>query len=185
VTIDPIYVCFNVEERALLEYRALVLASGKKLRPGRLKEMGFPIEIGLVTEEGFPHRGVLDFADNKIDRGTGTIRVRGEFQNDNEYLTPGMFVRVRIPFGDSHPALMVDERAVGTDQRIKYLLTVNKENKVERRDVTLGRLQDGLQVIRSGIGADDRVIVSGLQRAIPGDTVAPHLAGEKRLAATN
>jgi membrane fusion protein, multidrug efflux system len=184
VTISPIYVCFNVDEEALLRYRELVVHSGTKIRPGRLKELGFPIEIGLVTEEGFPHRGVLDFADNKVNRGTGTIQVRGEFQNTNEYLTPGMFVRVRIPFGEAHRALLVDERAVGTDQRTKYLLTVNKQRVVERREIKLGRLEEGLRVIQSGIGPDDLVIVKGLQRARPGAPVTPHFEGEKNIAAS-
>ena len=132
------------------------------------------MDIGLATEDGFPHRGILDFADNKIDRTTGTLRVRGVFENQNEYLTPGLFVRVRIPFGDPHPALLVADRAVVTDRRSKILKVVNRENVVERREVMLGRLEDGLRVIASGLRASDRVIVNGLQHALPGQPVAPH-----------
>ena len=93
----------------------------------------------MANEEGFPHAGILDFTDNRIDRTTGTIRVRGVFENNNEYLDPGLFVRVRIPFGHPHRALLVHERAIHRDQKQKYVLTVNKENKVEYRQVQVGR----------------------------------------------
>ena len=83
-------------------------ARRQDLHPSRLKDLKLPVEIGLANEEGFPHAGILDFADNKIDRSTGTIRVRGVFENEKEYLTPGLFVRVRIPFGEPHQALLVE-----------------------------------------------------------------------------
>jgi multidrug efflux system membrane fusion protein len=174
VTTDPIYVTFNVDEHAVLQYQQLAFRTGKVLHPSRLKDLKFPVDIGMATEEGFPHCGILDFADNKIDRTTGTLRVRGVFDNKNEYLTPGLFVRVRIPFGDPHQALLVAERALVTDQRLKILKVVNRENVVERREVKLGRLEDGLRVIESGLRASDRVIVDGLQHALPGQPVAPH-----------
>ena len=164
VTTDPIYVSFNVDEHAVLQYQQRALQTHKDLHPSRLKELKFPVDIGMATEEGFPHRGILDFADNKIDRTTGTLRVRGVFENKNEYLTPGLFVRVRIPFGDPHRALLVPERAVGTDQRLKILKVVDRENVVRRREVKLGRLEDGLRVIEGGIKAEDRVVIDGLQR---------------------
>jgi RND family efflux transporter MFP subunit len=179
VTIDPIYVCFSVDEHALLRYKQIALRSGKELHPGSLKEFRIPIEIGLASEEGFPHAGVLDFADNKVDCETGTIRVRGVFANENEYLTPGLFVRVRIPYGDPHPALLVDKNAICTNQSQKYLKTVNGKNVVEHRPVKLGPLRDGLRVIASGIGADDLVVVKGLQQARENAAVAPHFAAEK------
>ncbi len=165
VTTNPIYVCFYVDERALLRYQEQILRTAAALNPGRLKEKKLPVEIGLADEQGFPHAGILNFADNKIDPEMGTMRVRGEFKNEKEYLTPGLFVRVRIPFGEPHRALLVSENAVGRDQKQKFLLTVNKENKVERRLVTVGALRDGLRVITSGIGPDDQVIVDGLQNA--------------------
>lgn len=171
VTTDPIYVYFNIDERVVLQYQELATKSGKELHSSVLKDLRFPVEIGLANETGFPHTGVLDFADNKIDRNTGTLRVRGVFKNVDEYLTPGLFVRVRTPFGEPHQALLIDERAIGTDQRQKYLLTVGKENVVEYRPVKVGRLLDGLRVIESGIDADDLVVVNGLQRARPGSTV--------------
>ena len=144
----------------------------QELHPGRLKDLKFPVEIGLANEEGFPHAGILDFADNKIDRSTGTLRVRGVFENEKEYLTPGL---VR-PRADSlrRPAPGAAGHRAGDWHRTRsrnILLTVNKENEVEHRQVKLGRLRDGLRVIESGIGPDDLVIVDGLQRARPGTVV--------------
>ena len=180
VTINPIYVYFNIDEHVLLQYQEMALKTGQELHPKILKDLRLPVEIGLANETGFPHAGILDFADNKIDRNTGTLRTRGVFDNPKEYLTPGLFVRVRTPFGAPHQALLVGERAIGTDQRQKYLLTVNKEDVVEYRRVKVGRLLDGMRVIESGLSPDDLVIVNGLQRARPGSTVQP-----KTVAAAN
>jgi multidrug efflux system membrane fusion protein len=193
VTRNPIYVYFCVDEQALLKYQELALRQGQELHPKRLKDLKIPVEIGMAHEKGFPHAGVIDFADNKLDRGTGTLRVRGLFKNDNEYLTPGLYVRVRIPFGDPHQSLLVPERAIQRDQADKYLLVVvakttkdEKKNKsetkniVEYRKVKTGALQDGLRVIESGIGRDDWVVVEGLQFALPGSAVTP----ERREAAS-
>jgi RND family efflux transporter MFP subunit len=185
VTTTPIYACFNVDERALLRYQELISRTGAALNPGRLKEMKLPVEIGLATEEGFPHAGILDFSDNRLDRMTGTIRVRGVFENKKEYLTPGLFVRVRIPFGPPHQALLITEEAIHRDQKQKYLLTVNKKNEVEYRQVKVGSLREGLRVIESGIGPEDLVIVRGLQRAEKGTVVSPHFAGEPGVAAAS
>jgi RND family efflux transporter MFP subunit len=174
VTTDPIYVCFNLDELALLRYQELARKLGQDLRPSRLKDLKLPVEIGLGNEEDFPHVGVLDFTDNKIDRTTGTLHVRAVFENTGEYLTPGLFVRVRIPFGSPHKALLVSERAIGRDQRQKFVLVVNSNNVVEYRRVAVGPLRNGMRVIESGIEADDRIVVKGVQRARPGTTVQPH-----------
>ena len=176
VTTNPIYVYFNIDEQALLQYEELALKTGQELHPSKLKDLRFPVEIGMGNETGFPHAGILDFADNKLDRNTGTLRARGVFENAKEYLSPGLFVRVRIPFGKPHQALLVSERAIGTDQRQKYLLTVNRDNIVQYRPVKVGRLLDGLRVIDSGLKPDDLVIVNGLQRARPGEKVQPKAA---------
>jgi multidrug efflux system membrane fusion protein len=183
VSTNPVYVYFDVDEQTLLRYNQLAFKSHQDLHPNHLKDLKFPVEIGLDGEEGFPHAGILDFADNRLDRTTGTIRVRGIFQNPKEYLTPGLFVRVRIPFGDAHRALLIDDRAIGTDQKQKYLLTVNQDHVVEYRRVNVGRLLDGLRVIESGLKPDDMVVVKGVQRARPGSKVQP-MAGEKLAAAT-
>jgi len=184
VTTNPIYVYFNIDEHVLLMYVDRKWQSGETAHPSRIKDQNIPVEIALAKDEGFPHTGILDFIDNKVDSKTGTIRARGNFDNAKQYLTPGLFIRVRIPFGKAHQALLVSERAIGTDQRQKYLLTVNKENVVEYRPVKVGSLQDGLCVIETGIQPDDRVIVNGLQRARPGTTVKPH-TDEKGIAAAS
>jgi len=176
VTIDPVYVSFNIDEPAFLKYKSRDWRLGQDGRPSYVKELKIPVEIGLPDEEGFPHRGVLDFLDNAVDRSTGSIRARGVFDNAKRYLTPGLFVRVRVPFGKPHPALLVSDRAVASDQRQKYLLTVGKDNVVQRREVKLGSLHGGMRVIESGIESGDLVVVSGLQRARPGKPVTPHFA---------
>lgn len=187
VTVDPVYVSFHIEEPALLKYRNLDWRLGQDGRPKQLRGLQVPVEIGLPKEEGFPHRGVVDFLDNKVDRFTGTIVARGVFDNASRYLTPGMFVRVRVPFGEARQALLVSERAIASDQRQKYVLTVNQDNVVQRRNVKLGSLQKDMKlgspqkdmrVIESGIEPGDLVVVSGLQRARPGMTVKPRFEEE-------
>jgi RND family efflux transporter MFP subunit len=173
VTTNPIYVYFNVDERVVLQYQEMALRSGLELHPNILKDLHFPVEMGMANEEGYPHAGILDFADNKIDRNTGTLRARGFFENDKEYLTPGLYVRVRLPFGEPHRALLVTERAIQADQKLKYLLIVGKDNVVKRRPVKVGRSLDGMRVIESGLNADDLVIINGLQRAREDSPVQP------------
>ncbi len=178
VTINPIYVYFNVEQPLYTQYKEFVRRPGEPIAPDRIKSLNIPVEIGLASEKGFPHRGVLDFVDNEVNTSTGTIRVRGIFDNSKRQLTPGLYVNVRLPFGKPHPALMIADQAVGTNQRQKFLMVVNKKNVAEYRPVELGPLRDGFRVIESGITADDRVIVNGLMRARPGTVVAPHFANE-------
>lgn len=175
VTIDPIDVYFNIEEPTLLKYEHLGWGGGDATRVSRIKELNIPVEIGLADEDGFPHTGRLDFVDNKVDPDTGTIRARGRFAKA-KYLTPGMFVRVRLPIGPPHQALLVSEQAIGTDQGQKFVLTVNSDNVVQYRQVKLGSLRDGKRAVESGLRRDDWVIVQGLQRVRPGLTVSPHTA---------
>jgi RND family efflux transporter MFP subunit len=184
VTVDPIYVYFNIDERALLKYVDRKWQTGEAAHPSRIKDQNIPVEIGLAKEEGYTYSGVLDFIDNKVDSKTGTIRARGNFDNSKQYLTPGLFVRVRIPFGKPREALLVSDRAIGTEQRQKYVLTVNKENVVEYRPVKIGSMHDGLRVIESGIQREDRVIINGLQRTRPGKTVKPHTEEKDIVAAS-
>jgi RND family efflux transporter MFP subunit len=178
VTTDPIYVYFDMDEHALLKYEAIAWGSAGDVHPDAIEKLKIPVEIGLANEEGFPHAGVLDFVDNRLDQQTGTIRARGVFDNSTQYLTPGLYVRVRVPIGNPHEALMVSERAIGRDQDRKFLLTVNKDNVVEYHQVELGALRDGLRVIESGLQPSDWVVVNGLQRARPGKPVTPHAAEE-------
>jgi RND family efflux transporter MFP subunit len=173
VTTNPVYVYFNVDENALLKYRDFAMKAGLDLHPKRLKDLKSPVEIGLGDETGFPHAGILDFADNKVDRTTGTLRARGVFDNAKDSLTPGLFVRVRIPYGVPHEALLVPEKSICRDQRERYLKVVNEKNIVEYKKVEIGDLHDGLREIRSGIGPRDRVVVLGLQRAQQDAEVTP------------
>src|SRR5690606_36163790 len=122
---------------------------------------------------GYPHKGTLDYRAPTIDPSTGTQAGRAVFENPNHVLVPGLFVRVRIPLGPPQPALLVPDTALGTDQSGRYLLTVTKDNVVEQRRVELGPLDGTLQVIDKGLGPDDRVIVNGLLRAVPGQRVDP------------
>jgi RND family efflux transporter MFP subunit len=183
VTTNPVYVYFNIDERAMLKYEELDWPAGKDAHPSRIRELNIPVQMGLAKDDAFPHAGILDFLDNKVDTKTGTIRARGVFDNSKHYLTAGLFVRVRLPIGKPHAALLVSERAIGADQRQKYLLTVNKENVVEYRPIKVGSLQNGMRVIESGVQPDDRIVVNGLQRARPGITVKPHLV-EKDIVTT-
>lgn len=163
---DPVYAYFNVNERDLLKYQQ------KQESPtsgnGRTR-----VFLGLSGQQGFPFEGRIDYVDNRLDRSTGTIQVRGVFANKDRKLTAGLYARIQVPTDSRENALLVPESAVGTDQRGEYLLAVNTQNVVEYKQVTTGALVGDLRVIESGISPDDRVVVVGLQRARPGLTVAP------------
>jgi RND family efflux transporter MFP subunit len=174
VTVDPMYVYFDVNERALLRYRAQFRKGKKEDGPlPPLKDLKIPVEVALEGEEGYPHHGTLDFADNQVKSSTGTIEVRGVLPNPKRDLDAGMRARIRIPVSDPHEVLMVTERAVGNDQGRKFLYVVNDQNLVERRDVKLGRVIDGMQVIPEGLKREDWVIVNGIQRVRDGMKVDP------------
>jgi RND family efflux transporter MFP subunit len=173
VSVDPMYVYFDMDERAVLRVRELI-------REGKAKssrETEWPVALGLATEEGFPHRGTINFEDNQVNPKTGTLRVRGVFPNRDEALSPGFFARVRMPIGRAHRALLVTDRAIDTDQGQKVLYVVNEKNEVVSRPVRLGALHHGLREITEGLDAGERVIVSGLQQVRPGVTVEPKLVG--------
>lgn len=172
IQLDPIYVTFNMSEQQVLDIRAKLRAAG--INPGEeIKRV--PIEIGLMTEQGYPHKGHLDYASPSIDSTTGTVLVRGIFDNPNRALLPGFFVRVRVPTDiKDKAALLVPDRILAEDQAGKYVLVVGKDDTVEQRRVTAGMLlPGGLRVIDSGLKPDDRVVVSTNGRAIPGRKVTP------------
>jgi len=172
VQLDPIYVNFTVDEQDVLRIRAEIRKRG--LTPEDLKKV--PVEVGLQNEEGYPHKGMLDYASPTVDASTGTLSARAILQNPDRVLLPGLFVRVRVPTGTLDDALQVPETALGTDQGGRYLLVVGKDNVVEQRKVVIGPSNGTLRVIERGIGPDDRVIVAGLLRAIAGQKVEPHEA---------
>jgi RND family efflux transporter MFP subunit len=162
VPIDPIYAYFDVDEATYL-YVARRARDPDREHP--------PAEMQLTNETGFPHRGRIDFIDNKVDPDTGTIRVRAEFPNAEGVITPGLFVKVRIRALEKRPALLITDRAVGMDQNRKYVLVVAADNKVEYREVITGPLVDGLRAVEKGLTPGEWVIVNGLQRARPGAPV--------------
>jgi RND family efflux transporter MFP subunit len=169
VALDPIYVNFNVNERDVLRIRAEAARRG--LTTADLKQL--PVEIGLQTETGYPHEGRLDYVSPTINQSTGTLAVRGLVPNDNRVLLPGYFVRVRVPVDQEKDALLVPDTALGSDQGGRYLLVVNADNTVAQRKVQTGPLDNGLRVIESGLKADDRIVIEGLLRVIPGQKVDP------------
>lgn len=177
--IDPIFVYFNVDDRALSRY--LRDRPGQKDKDDKgsqdpLKERKIPVEVGLEGEEGFPNKGLLDFADNKVDPGTGTIQLRGSLPNPKRLLGAGMRARVRIPVSDAHKVLMVIDRAIGTDQSLKYVYVVGEDHLAKRRDVQLGLLKNGMRVIEKGLEPGDQVIVNGIQSVRPEMKVDPKLS---------
>lgn len=175
LSVDPIHIYFDVDQRAAQQYRQRALqrrVGGTE--PKTVREMNIAFQFGLASEEGFPHRGVLDFIDNEVDSATGTITVRGEVANPTRLFRPGYFARVRVPMGEEYRAVLVADRAIGTQQGQKYVLVVDERNTVVFRPVKLGALQsDGLRVVTSGLGADERIVVNGIQRARPGSVVNP------------
>jgi RND family efflux transporter MFP subunit len=195
VSLDPMYAYFDVPERTLLKFRRLV-------RDGKVKsssEAPLPVRMELADEDDFPHEGNIDFVDNRVDPGTGTLKVRGAFANPRDpndpnqprLLSPGLFVRIRLPVGTAHEARLVAERALGTDQGNRFVFVVNADNKVEYRRVKIGSLHsltswvyDGglsyrqemvqLREITDGLGDGERIVVNGLQRVRDGVRVEPH-----------
>jgi membrane fusion protein, multidrug efflux system len=166
VQLDPIYVTFNVSDQNVQRFRK---------NEGRLTLAEFqqiPIEVGLVDEEGFPHRGKINYVSPDIDPQTATILVRGVFENKNHALLPGMFVRLRVPMGPPvADALLVPDRILQQNQEGRYLLVVGANDEVEQRVVQLGELDGQLRVITAGLKPDDRVVITGSDRAIPGRKV--------------
>jgi RND family efflux transporter MFP subunit len=132
-----------------------------------------PVWLKLIDESGFKHEGKMDFVDNSIDRGSGTIRARAEFANPDGTLTPGMFGRIRVPVAKPAEALLVPEVAIGTEQVRKFVMVVDGDNVARPKYVTLGPAMDGLRVVLSGLEPDDRIIINGLMQARPGTKVAP------------
>jgi RND family efflux transporter MFP subunit len=172
VSVDPMYVYFDVDERTLLLVRRQVQSGQMK----NVQESAFPISVGLADEPNFPREGSVNFMDNKVDPGTGTLRLRANVKNHDGMLTPGLFVRCHLPLGEPRRTLLVSEQAMGSDQGQKYVYLVNDKNEIVYRPVKVGRLYGGLRVIEDGLSKSDKVVVIGLQRVQPGAKVEPKLA---------
>ncbi|HEX7155375.1 MAG TPA: efflux RND transporter periplasmic adaptor subunit [Thermoanaerobaculia bacterium] len=160
VSVDPVYATFEADEQTFLRYGNVA------------RRAGLPIRMGLAHEKDFPREGKMDFLDNQINPATGTIRGRAVFTNADRGLTPGLFVRLRLPGNGSYSGVLIQDRAVGTDLDKRYVYVVDN-NKVQYREVELGPIVDGLRVVRSGLEAGDLVVVNGLQRVRPGAQVTP------------
>jgi RND family efflux transporter MFP subunit len=165
VTLDPIYVYFDIDERTMLELRRMVLERKDKI--GVIRNAKLKVFLGLADEDGYPHEGMIDFADNRVDQMTGTLRLRGMFPNPSRILSPGMFARIRLPKGQPHPAILISEAALGSDQGQRFLYVLNDKDEVEYRRVQIGSLQGKLRVIKSGLVEGDRVVLEGLQQIQP------------------
>ena len=172
VQVKPIYVYFSLSEPVVQRIRAALKAMGKTLADVH----NIPVGIGLQTETGYPHVGQLDYVAPTVDANTGTLTARALMANTDVSLLPGMFVRVQVPAGVQSNALLVPDTAIGSDQGGSYVLVVNAQNEVEQKSVTTSTLVDGLRVVDKGLLATDKVVVDGLQRAIPGEKVAPQNA---------
>jgi RND family efflux transporter MFP subunit len=167
VQLDPIWVNFTASERDVLQVRAALASRGETTA----SFIGIPVEVGLQTEDGYPHTGKLDYVAPTVNTSTGTLAARAVFDNPDRALLPGYFVRVRIASRRQQPALLVPNVALGSDQSGPYVLVVNHDNVVEQRKVDAGQVIGDLRVIESGLGKNDRVIIGGIMRAIPGEKV--------------
>lgn len=172
VSLDPVYVYFQGDEQTYLRYNQ---AARDGTRPSSRDEHN-PVFVGLANESDFPHQGYVDFVDNQVDAATGTIRARAVLDNKDRVFTPGLFARVKLLGSGKHSALLIDEKAVLTDQDRKYVYLLGADDKAVRRDVKLGRTSDGLVVVADGLKPGDRVIVNGVQKIFfPGMQVKPQV----------
>ena len=176
VSVNPVYVYADIDEDTLLKFNQLV--NSKKL--GTTDGGKIPVELQLADEPDFPHKGHIESFDNRLDPNTGSILLRAVFPNDDDRIVPGLFARIRIPLSERHPVLLVDERAIGTDQANKFVLTLSPTNTVQYQAVELGPLVDGKRIVRSGLTAGDKIVVNGLSHVRPGMPVTP----ETEMAAT-
>jgi RND family efflux transporter MFP subunit len=175
VSTDPIRFEFTYDEAAFLRYSRLAETGKGPDAPGTTT----PVELRLLDEPEFKHKGKMDFVDNVIERGSGTIRGRAVIPNPSGLFTPGMFARVRVPGSAPFEALLLPDSAIGTEQVRKFVYVVDSENTVAQRYVTLGALNGGLRIVLKGVEPNDRVIVNGLMRARPGIKVTPTAEGER------
>ncbi len=170
VSLDPIHAYFDADEQSFLKYRKLAL-EGKRESSRDVKN---PVFIALGDEKnGFPHQGHMDFVDNRLDLETGTIRGRAVIPNPDLSLAPGLFCRARLPGSARYEAVLIPDRAIGTDQSVKYVFLVGDGNKIERKEIILGPISKGLRIIRQGLSGDELVVLDGVQFIGPGSVVTP------------
>lgn len=170
VSTSPIYASFNADEQVVLRALNALGDDASASKTGRI-----PVKMGTATSNGLPFEGHMQLIDNQVDARSGTVRVRAIFDNKDGRLIPGQFVRLQMGQPKTERAMMINERAVGTDQNKKYVMVVNKENKAEYREVSLGVAVDGLRVVTSGLKPGEQIVIKGLQRIRPGAPVAPEV----------
>ncbi len=164
VSVSPIYASFDADEQTYLKYISHV-KDGRKV----------PVDLGLADESGYSRSGSIDSVDNRLDTSSGTIRVRARFDNSDGTLVPGLYARIKVGGSAPHPALLIDDAAVGTDQDKQFVFVVDKDNHVVYREVQLGGQQGNLRVVTSGLKSGDRIVVNGTQRVRPGAEVRAHM----------
>jgi RND family efflux transporter MFP subunit len=172
VSVGPVYVYADIDENSLLKFNELVAANKMETNA----EGKIPVQLQLADETNFPHEGYIESLDNHLNPDTGSILLRAVFPNTDGQIVPGLFARIRIPLSDRHPALLVDERAIGTDQSQKFVFTVTPTNSVAYQPVDLGPLIDGKRIVESGLKPGEEIVVNGLQRVRPGMPVTPEEA---------
>jgi multidrug efflux system membrane fusion protein len=174
VQTDPLYVYFTVSEPQVLAIRRARAEAGRPISSTDISSISnIPVEIGLQNEEGYPHKGHLDYVSPQVNTATGTLTARGLFENNDQRLLPGLFVRVRLPIAHQNKALLTRNDAIGTNQEGSYVLVVGADNVVTRKIVKLGQKQGQLRIVESGLDAGDWIVTEGTQRAFPGDKVEP------------
>ncbi|MES2105720.1 MAG: efflux RND transporter periplasmic adaptor subunit [Pseudomonadota bacterium] len=173
VSVSQVYASFDVDEQSFLKY----------VNPAQAKNTQVPVFLGLANEDGYSRQGKVSSIDNRIDTSSGTIRVRAVFDNQDGLLLPGLYARIRLGGGAPHEALLIDEKAIGTDQSKRFVLAVDKENHTTYREVRLGAKQDDLLIVEGGLKAGERIVVNGLQRTRPGDTITPNMVPMSKVAA--
>jgi RND family efflux transporter MFP subunit len=172
VSLDPIHCVFDADEQSYLKYTRLAQEGSRRSS----RDVKNPVYIALADEkDDFPHKGHMDFVDNRMDLNTGTMRARAILPNPDGSLTPGLFARLRLPGSGRHEAILIPDSAIGTDQSEKYVLVVNDDDSVKRQVITLGSTAHGLRIIRKGLDGSERVVVRGVQRIRPGVKVAAKL----------
>jgi multidrug efflux system membrane fusion protein len=163
VSVDPIHVYVDADERSVLKYRRLSI-EGKRQSA---RDFKIPLEMALMDEKDYPHQGYIDYVDPEVNPATGTIRARGVFANPDDLLGPGLFARVRVPGSGKYQALLISDRAIGMDQGKQFVMVVNKNNRAEYRAIQTGRIHNGLRIVTAGLSVDDWVITNGLQFVRP------------------
>jgi multidrug efflux system membrane fusion protein len=163
VSVSPIYASFDVDEQTYLRYLS------------HDSRGSVPVSLGLANEDGYSREGKVDSVDNRLDTGSGTIRVRARFDNGDGALLPGLYARIKVGGGAPHPAVLIDDAAIGTDQDKKFVMVVDHDNRAQYREVTLGTQNDGLRVIVKGLQPGERIVINGLQRVRPNDVIKPNV----------